>query len=76
MDGMMGMGGMGWSGFWVLFGLALLALIVLAIIWFIRNLMKDRSRRIDSAEERLRYRYASGELDQDEFRQRIADLRD
>lgn len=52
MDGMMGMGGMGWSGFWVLFGLALLALIVLAIIWFIRNLMKDRSRRIDSAEER------------------------
>ena len=74
MDGIMM--DMGWmTGFWVLFGLALLVLVVLAIIWFISNLTKGGSRRIDSAEEKLRHRYAAGELGQDEFRQRIADLR-
>lgn len=74
MDGMMM--GMGWmTGFWLLFGLALLTLVVLAIIWFIRNLTSGGSRGIDSAEERLRIRYAAGELSQDEFRQRSADLR-
>ena len=72
-DMMMGMDWM--TGFWALFGLALLILIVLAIIWLIRNLTKGGSRQTDSAEEKLRHRYAAGELGQDEFRQRIADLR-
>ena len=74
MDGMaMGFGWM--MGLWVVFALALLMLVILTIIWLIRNLTGGPTRRTDAAEEQLRQRYAAGDIGQDEYRQRLADLR-
>jgi len=72
MGGHMGgmVAGMALSG---LITLALLVLIVVTIIWLIRNMTPGQRR--DPALEELRRRYAAGDIDQEEFRTRKADLR-
>jgi putative membrane protein len=61
---------------WGLVGLALLVFIVVATIWLIRQMLAGSPSRRDPAEDQLRRRYASGEIDQEEYRRRIADLRE
>lgn len=56
-----------------LFTLAMLVLVVVLIIWLVRNMAAGQQR--DSAMEELRRRYASGAIDQEEFRTRKAELR-
>ncbi|MPY80302.1 MAG: SHOCT domain-containing protein [Actinophytocola sp.] len=76
MDGMMGMGWM--MVLWVLIGLAVLALLILGIIWLVRSLTdrsSDAPQIEDPAQRELRRHYAAGEIDQDEYQQRLDDLR-
>jgi len=70
---MMGYGPMaGFGGFWPFFGLHMLvwvALIVLAIWGIARLFPTQRGRSTDAAQEILRRRYASGEINQEEYEQ-------
>lgn len=68
--GMMGMG----LGIlvWFVVGLALIVLAVLGSIWLVRN-MSHSARRSTPLDE-LERRYASGELDHEEFMRRREDL--
>jgi len=56
--------------------LALLVLVVLGIVWLVRSLRRPAgARAADSPEELLRRRYATGEISDEEYRQRLAGLR-
>lgn len=71
------MGGMmAWMLLWGLIGLALLTLIIVAIIWLIRHMLAGPASRADSAEEELRRRYATGDIDHEEYQRRKAALRE
>lgn len=63
-------------GGWV-FYLALLVLAVLAIVWLVRSLRRPAAGApsTESAEDVLRRRYAAGEISDEEYRQRLAQLR-
>lgn len=83
MDGGM-MGGMtaAWGVWAVLVILTLLAVLVVAVlasVWIFRKLREDAdgpmtSDADESAYEALRRRYATGEIDDDEYRHRLAVL--
>lgn len=77
MDGMMGMGWM--MLLWVTIGLAVFVLLILGIIWLVRSLSDRRSSEAtqagDPAQLELRRRYAEGQIDRDEYQQRLDDLR-
>lgn len=61
-------------GGWV-FYLALLVLAVLAIVWLVRGLRRPAGApSTESAEDVLRRRYAAGEISDEEYRQRQAQL--
>lgn len=81
MDGMMA--GMGLWG--LLVALTVVALLVLAVsgsMWFLRQLRDRRSADdggsatvgTDRARDRLRERFAAGEIDEDEFERRLSAL--
>ena len=70
-----GMGiGMGlWMALWGLIALALLVVLILAIVWLIRALFRPAAHGVqgrDDAEDVLRRRYATGEIDEDEYQRR------
>jgi putative membrane protein len=71
------MGGMGiWMLIWSLLSLGLLALVVVGVVWLVRSLVQSTSRsRPDAAEQELRRRYAAGQIDAEEFRRRVEELR-
>ena len=76
--GWYGMGsGMGWGGW--LFGAILLAGIVTLVVVLVRTWgaqrPSDERRGPSDAEAILAERYASGEIDDDEYRQRLNALR-
>lgn len=82
-----GMGGMGMMGMglgmllWAALLIALIAVAVVLVVKAVRRQQPGRgggnARREDwSAEEEVRMRYARGELDSEEFRRRLQDLRD
>lgn len=68
--------GMHWI-WWILW-----ILTILVLVWGIGRLLTDRSRtrerveREEAAEEKLRQRFAAGEIDEDEFARRMRILRD
>jgi putative membrane protein len=75
-----GMHPMGWmGGLWgigmmfmmLLFWVLIIAGLVLGVRWF---LSQDKERRIDSALEILRQRYARGEINKEEFEAKKKDL--
>ncbi|HXH78748.1 SHOCT domain-containing protein [Nocardioides sp.] len=79
----MDMDGMGAGGMmigmliWGLLGLVLLALAIVATIWLIRGLTgRGEPGTSETPDDILRRRYASGELDEDEYLSRRAGLRD
>ncbi|CCG02827.1 conserved exported protein of unknown function [Blastococcus saxobsidens DD2] len=80
--GMMGMMGMGLG--MLLWTALLIALIAVAVVLVVRATRRPTDaprggsgRREDSsAEDEVRMRYARGELDTDEFRRRLQDLRE
>lgn len=74
MDGMGGM--MVWMVLWGLVGLAVLVLAVLAIVSLVRNLTSASRGAADAdpAEQELRRRYAAGQIDREEYQQRLTDL--
>ena len=86
MGGDMGMGGMWGMGLGMLIWTALLiALIAVAVVLVVKAVRRpdqpahrgSSGRREDwSAEDEVRMRYARGELDTDEFRRRLQDLRE
>ena len=67
----------GWSpmfGMWV-FWLLIVALVVVAVWWGSRSLSgKSQQRSNDSPEDILKKRYARGEIDKDEYAERMKDL--
>lgn len=71
---MMGMMG-GWMLLWALVGLAVIVLVVLATIWLARRLSGDGRGKAPGAQELLRRRYASGQLDREEYLSIQRDLR-
>jgi putative membrane protein len=84
MDGdMMGGGMMGAMGIWAFLAiLALIAVLVVAVlasIWLVRKLREDGNSSSppgggESAHDTLRRRYASGEINDDEYERRLAAL--
>lgn len=73
-------GGMGaWMGLWALISLALLVLLILLIIWLIRGMSTGGRGRTnqppDDPLEILRRRYATGEIDEEEYHHRRNSLR-
>lgn len=70
---------MGWLGMGV--GMLIWGVVLVVVVWLIvRGLMalerREPSRdRSDSAEELLRRRFASGEIDSEEYESRLAALR-
>lgn len=70
---------MGWLGMGV--GMLIWGVVLVVVVWLIvRGLMalerREPSRdRGDSAEELLRRRFASGEIDSEEYESRLAALR-
>jgi putative membrane protein len=65
---------MAWMAVSGLISIALLVLIIVTIIWLLRNM--SPAQRHDAAMEELRRRYAAGDVDEDEFRNRRAALRE
>lgn len=63
-----------WMVLWGLIGLAVLTLVTLGIIWLVRTLTGPNTTG-DPAEQELRRRYAAGEIDDEEYRLRLTDLR-
>ena len=80
MGDMGGMGGMGmiWMLVWGLVGLALLVLAVVGVVWLVRRTgpSDQGGSGRETPEDLLRRRYAAGELDEDEYLQRRAGLKD
>lgn len=79
MGQMMGMGpGMGiWMMLWSLVGLALVVLAIVGIVWLVRKqggTSTSHASRPGAAEEALRRRYATGEIDEEEYRRRLSVL--
>jgi putative membrane protein len=80
--GMMGMWGMGLG--MLLWTALLIALIAVAVVLVVRAVRKTSDGPRDagsrhgslSAEDEIRMRYARGELDSEEFRRRLQDLRE
>ena len=75
--GMMGMGMLLWAALLI----ALIAVAVVLVVKAVRRPPPPRrgsngGREDWSAEDEVRMRYARGELDSDEFRRRLQDLRD
>lgn len=70
------MGAMGW---WILLvgavGLAWLTLAVVVIVRLVRGAPGERQIPAGHAEEQLRQRYAAGEIDHDEYVERVTILR-
>jgi putative membrane protein len=75
MDGTMGMGW--WMLLWGLVGLAVLILVVLSIVRLVHsgNNRPSAPAGEDPAQLELRQRYATGQIDQEEYLQRLDDLR-
>ena len=66
--------GWGWGmGFMWIFGLLFIVVLVWAVSAVTGGTRLPGGR--NSAEEELRRRYALGEIDRDEFQQKLADLR-
>jgi putative membrane protein len=82
MDGGMGMWGMGLG--MLIWTALLIALITVAVVLVVKAVRRPEPGRRDgtrgredwSAEDEVRMRYARGELDGEEFRRRLQDLRD
>jgi putative membrane protein len=71
-----GMGGMGaWMLVTGLVSIGVLVALVLSVIWFVRYCTSPTQPHSDTAETELRRRYAAGELDHDEYQQRLTTLR-
>ena len=71
------MGGGGGLILLVVLGLVVFALIKVFPDWQVRvGLNRSEDRREDSAEETLRQRFARGEIDQEEYEQRLRILRE
>jgi len=62
---------MGFMGFWWILILA----AVLGAVWFAASAGRGRGMRNFSAEERLKERYAAGEIDQATYERMLRDLR-
>lgn len=81
MDGMMGDGMTAGMGLWmVLFLVTVLALLVLAAVGTVSVYRRFRPRQGDvaaggdTARDRLRERYAAGEIDDEEYERRLSTL--
>ena len=83
---MMDWGGGGWgAGFWMmfLFSIVFLVAVVVGIVFLVRGLSGGGpgsgegswQPRRETAEELLRRRYAAGEIDREEYDQKLRDLR-
>lgn len=77
MDGMMAGAGL-WGLLALLTVVAMLVLAVLGSVWFYRQLQSGQSDSVaedgDAARNRLRERFAAGEIDEDEFERRLSAL--
>ncbi|MFO7654247.1 MAG: SHOCT domain-containing protein [Candidatus Krumholzibacteriia bacterium] len=49
--------------------------IIAAVVWGVTRTGGGRNARRESPEETLKRRYASGEIDEEEYHRRLADLR-
>jgi putative membrane protein len=63
--------GMGYYGFWWIIAIA----IIIGIVWAIARTNRSAMPRGDSPEAILKRRYASGEIDKDQYEKMLADLR-
>lgn len=71
--------GHGWGHAWVWapFTLALWLALTATVVWLVtRSVGARRPSALDRAREVLAERYARGELTSDEYRERLAELRD
>ena len=62
---------MGTMWIWWILGIAL----VVTVVWMISRTGGRQERRPESPEETLKRRYASGEIENEEFERRLTDLR-
>jgi putative membrane protein len=72
MDGY-GYGGMMGGGWWII-GLIFWLLVLIGLVLLIKYLWEGGAKRVDSALEILKKRYASGEISKEEFEEKKKDL--
>ena len=69
----------GWDGGWPMMGIGMVVMVAVMVIvvWLIVRATSPRteSRGSESAEELLRRRFAEGEIDAEEYQQRLQTLR-
>ena len=64
------------AGWWPMgIGLIILALVIGLLVWLVVRVINRRSGSGGSAEELLRHRFAAGEIDAEEYAQRLELLR-
>lgn len=82
---MMDWGGMWGGGNWFMFltSIVVLVAVIVGIVFLVRGLsgggatsdQRSWQPQRESAEELLRHRYAAGEIDREEYQQKLRDLR-
>ncbi len=70
----------GWNGWWWHMGFMWLfwIVVIVAVVWALARGISGRTQmgeRQDSPEQILKRRYASGEIDKEEYERRLSDLR-
>lgn len=65
--------GMGWGGLWMVLWWVL---VIVAIALLVKWLLQPEGRREKTPLDILKERYARGEIDQEEYKKRRADLED
>ena len=67
-------GGMGYGGFGWIFMVLFWVVVILGVVYLVKQILSDKkvTSCTESAEDILKKRYAAGEVNKDEFKEKLA----